>query len=564
MREAANMYGLVSLIDRSGGSPLEGRMIARMRLILASSALLIIFIDPAEPDRYVALTYTTLVLYTLYSAALYLFARYFEAIRRWAHWLDVGWFTALVALSSGTNSIFFFGFFFSILVASFRWGFASGLRVAVISAAIFTTVGLATGLKEPGFELNRFLLRPIYLLVLGYMIAYWGGSEISFRGRLALLKEISRLSNPRFGLGRTIGAAMERLRAFYDADACLLVLADQATAGYSLRRADRRDPEAAMRAGPIAAELARQLLAPPDGQAIVYCGGWRGWRRGAGYFAYDPATAKRSTEGRAMGEALATLLDAESFVSAPVRYRNEAVGRLYLIARRGFDQSDVDFLLQVFEHITPVVDNIRLVDRLASNAAEEERRRVARDLHDSVIQPYIGLQIGLKAICQKLDRGDADVSGDLKQLLELTESGIADLRQYVSGLRDASQQKDTLAAAVGRFAAKFSDATGIAVRVEAEADLRVHGRLAAELFRMVTEGLSNIRRHTQSTNAVIRLARREGRLVLKIENDNPETYAFQPFTPRSITERAEDLGGQARVEQDQGSGHTVVTVEIPL
>ena len=561
MYEAASMYSLVSLVDKSGGSSLESRMIAVIRLILASSALLIIFIDPSEPDRYVVLTYTILVLYTLYSAALYLFARYFEAIRRWVHWLDVGWFTGLIALSSGTNSLFFFGFPFAILMASFRWGFRPGLRVTIASALLFAIVGLATRADGTEFELNRFLLRPVYLLALGYMMAYWGGSEISFRRRLALLKEISRLSNPRFGLGRTIGAAMERLRAFYDADACLLVLADQARASYSLRRADRRDPEAAMRAEPIAAELAHQLLAPPNGQAIVYCGGWR---PGAAYFEYDTATAKRSTEGRARGETLATLLDAESFVTVPVSYRNEMIGRLYLIARRGFDQSDVDFLLQVFEHIVPVVDNIRLVDRLASNAAEEERLRVARDIHDSVIQPYIGLQIGLKAICQKLDRGGADVSGDLKQLLELTESGIADLRQYVSGLRDLGMRKDSLAAAIERFAAKFSDATGIAVRVEADADLHVHGRLAAELFQMVTEGLSNIRRHTQSTNAVIRLAQREGRLGLKIENDNTETYDFERFTPRSITERAEDLGGQARVELDQDSGHTVVTVEIPL
>lgn len=58
--------------------------------------------------------------------------------------------------------------------------------------------------------------------------------------------------------------------------------------------------------------------------------------------------------------------------------------------------------MQLIEHVLPVIDNIRLVDRLASAAAEEERRRIARDLHDRIVQPYIGLQLGLAAVRQRL------------------------------------------------------------------------------------------------------------------------------------------------------------------
>lgn len=248
-------------------------MIAAMRFLLALSGLLIIYIDPSEPDRYVALTYSTLVSYVVYSATLYILALrhslLLRSVRTIAHWVDVGWYTLLIALSSGTNSVFFFGFYFSILVASFRWGFASGLRVTLVSTVLFTTVGFKTA-PEPAFELNRFLLRPTFLLVLGYMVAHWGGFEIMLKRRLTLLKDVTALANPRFGVDRTISSIMAQLRAFYDADACLLVQSNKSTAVHQVRRVDRRDPEAAMHAEPIPEGLARILGALPPEQALVY------------------------------------------------------------------------------------------------------------------------------------------------------------------------------------------------------------------------------------------------------------------------------------------------------
>jgi len=62
-------------------------------------------------------------------------------------------------------------------------------------------------------------LRPVYLLVLRYMIAYWGESEIKHKQRLSFLREIIRLSNPRFGVSYTIGSMLQKLQAFYEADA---------------------------------------------------------------------------------------------------------------------------------------------------------------------------------------------------------------------------------------------------------------------------------------------------------------------------------------------------------
>src|SRR5262245_35794192 len=232
------------------------------------------------------------------------------------------------------------------------------------------------------------------------------------------------------------------------------------------------------------------------------------------------------------------MFDAESLISAPLNYRHETIGRVYLTARRRFDAQDAHFLLQVMEHVLPVIDNIRLVDHLASNAAEEERQRIARDIHDGLIQPYIGLQIGLTALRRKLEADDPEALAATEQLIEFTEEGIADLRRYVSGLKEAGARDGGLLPAAQRFAARFTEVTGIEARVEAESEIRITDRLAAEVFQMIAEGLSNVRRHTHSKRATIRMACRQDLFTLRVENDGEAGAVPIPFTPRSIIERA--------------------------
>jgi signal transduction histidine kinase len=361
---------------------------------------------------------------------------------------------------------------------------------------------------------------------------------------------------------------MERLRAFHDAESCVMIVTDPVTNQHLLRRADRRDPERAIAATSVPSETAQLLLALPLERAIIYHGApraWEWWRSSeANYDVFDVRKGRRVGGAQAVDESLVVLLDAESFISVPLHYPDRTIGRLYLIAarRHAFSPADVGFLLQVIAQTIPVIENIRLVDQLASSAAEEERRRLARDIHDNVIQPYIGFQIGLAAVSQKLHAGAGDITGDIAQLMAITEQGIGDLRGYVHRLPAAGNRENVLLAAVERFAATFTEATHIAVRVEGVCDLHINDRLAAEVFQMIVEGLSNIRRHTQATCARIGLARDSDYLIVRILNDGANDARPPCFSPRSISERAAALGGQARVEYIAGG--TQVTVRIPL
>jgi signal transduction histidine kinase len=151
----------------------------------------------------------------------------------------------------------------------------------------------------------------------------------------------------------------------------------------------------------------------------------------------------------------------------------------------------------------------------------------------------------------------------MDRLIEMTNMGIDDLRGYVSGLKQESHHAGSLLPAVRRFAARFREATGIDVRIEAEqGDIRVNDRLAAEVFQMTAEALSNIRRHTPARNALVSLNASNGALRLRIENDGAINGSTL-FTPRSISERAERLGGRLHVERLEPDRISIV-VEVPL
>jgi signal transduction histidine kinase len=314
--------------------------------------------------------------------------------------------------------------------------------------------------------------------------------------------------------------------------------------------------------------MAQLLLAPAPDQAIVYLGAhrpWEWWLPDANHYVCDIRKGRQMAVAGTVDESLITLVDAASFVSVPLHGSLSTIGRLYLTGarRRAFSPADVAFLLQVMEQIVPVIENIRLVDQLASSAAEEERRRLARDIHDNVIQPYIGFQIGLAAVSQKLHAGNGNITNDIAQLMAITDQAIGTLRGYIHQLPGSGERESVLLAAVRRFIGTFTEATHIAVRIEAAADLYINDRLAAEIFQMIVEGLSNIRRHTHAGFASIQLARQDDDLILRIVNDGADSAIPTHFIPRSIVERATALGGQVHIDHLAG-GATQVTVEIPL
>src|ERR1044072_1841447 len=322
----------------------------------------------------------------------------------------------------------------------------------------------------------------------------------------------------------------------------------------------------------IGHEAADQFLSPSLDFAVIY--------KKNGTIAhtrlFDVKSRVFSDTNSSDSEKLAGMLEAQKYLSVPVYYRHQAVGRLYIIdGPTRFDHADMDFMLQLMDHVTPVMENIRLIDNLASDAAEQERRRIAHDIHDSVIQPYLGLQFGLAALDQKLEAGKTAIRGNVQELLELTNHELAELRRVVWGLKATEERADILLPAIERYAERFSVVTGIKVGVAAYGKIKANDRLAAELFQIVAEGLSNVRSHAFCRDARVEISCQDSSLVLQIKNSRPRTGAnpdgeprdghdgVKSFRPHSIAERAASLGGDTQVFVDD-KDYTVVSVGIPL
>lgn len=531
-------------------------MISGMRLLLAVTALLTLFVNPGDMDVPGHLTWSVMALYVVHSAVLFLLAHFNQPFShgQLIYWLDVAWSFLIVLCTGGGDSYFFPFFFFAILTSSFQHGLALGARITLASSLLLAAGALTGG----PVNLPFLLLRVTFVMALGYMIAYWGGLGLLQKRRLALLHDVSQQSNPRFGVDHTLDSILEKMRRFFQADSCILIMHDGGDQWLLRTAAAGGTPRSTV----MGAAAVAPLMAFDAGQSLLFSPSLRA-RLGlaACLQGVDRDGAHWQALDRQVGAGLAELLDGSSFISVPLPLR-KGEGRIYLSAtRQRYARADARFLLQIVAQVFPMIENIELVDRLASGAAYRERQKIARDLHDTTIQPYIGLRHGLSAL-RNSATADNPLVGELDKLIDMSGQVIGDLRQMAQSLRTgAAPEEAELLLALRRQAAQIQKFFGIEIEIAVDGVLALSDRLAAEVFQIVNEGMSNIRKHTTARSGRITLASRDRLLTIVMENERQPGTAS--FTPVSITERAMALGGKVEVGSS-AAGVTTVSVAIPV
>jgi len=403
------------------------------------------------------------------------------------------------------------------------------------------------------------------LVVLILALAYLASSRTDLQRRLVLIEEIALPCNPCFGADRTIASIMEKLRTFYAADSCILIVCEEESTSYRLLRVDSNGWEKALRPETISEELERQLSGITSTLAVAYSRGWQGfWMPHGRYCEIKLIDDKaESPAEREAAHQIATIFEAESFLAVPVYRHDRVTGRLYLVSqrRRAFGKADARHVYQLLARALPVVQYIRRTEELVEEAAERERKIIACDVHDTVIQPYIGIQLVLAALKKKIQRGEPNVQNEFSSLERIIDGEIFRLRRYIAALSGTGVTSSRLMELVRGFAQNLSEASGIAIEVRNSAQMRINDKLAQEAFQMVAEGLSNVRRHSNASRAAVEVACDRDNLVIEIEDEGPEQER-RPFVPHSLMTRARAFGGDLRVQQTPRGSE--ITIKIPL
>lgn len=209
----------------------------------------------------------------------------------------------------------------------------------------------------------------------------------------------------------------------------------------------------------------------------------------------------------------------------------------------------------------------RILQRLFESQ-EEERSRVARDLHDGVGQHLTALLVGLRAI---EDAKDLEaVQARARDLREFGARAHAELRALTADLRPIALRDLGLAAAVERLCEDFERAHGlrVALRDEAARAVRLEPAVEDALYRIAQEALNNVARHAQASHVEIRLACEGGQVVLSVRDDgcgfDPHARARRDaFGLAGIRERVRMLRGTMSIRSERARG-TRLEVRVPV
>jgi signal transduction histidine kinase len=208
------------------------------------------------------------------------------------------------------------------------------------------------------------------------------------------------------------------------------------------------------------------------------------------------------------------------------------------------------------------------------SAQENERKRIARELHDETSQGLSVLIVSLETIAMELARGGCEASRSLQTARSVAQSVLEGVRRLISDLRPSLLDDLGLVPAIAWCAERRLEALGIEVGLQCELpeDVRLPSVVETALFRIAQEAISNIAQHSQASTVAIALRVAGGRAVLRIEDDGrgfePELAPAQAAAGRGLglqgmRERTHMLGGQFRLRTAPGQG-TSLRIDIPL
>ncbi len=201
---------------------------------------------------------------------------------------------------------------------------------------------------------------------------------------------------------------------------------------------------------------------------------------------------------------------------------------------------------------------------------EEDRKRVARDLHDQIGQILTAIKMDMTWMTRHLPETEGAVLARIEESIQLINDGVKAVRTICSGLRPGILDDLGLAAAIEWQASEFASRSGVLCQVSVPpVDLHLDGDRATATFRIFQECLTNVIRHAQAKSVRVDLCQEEESILLVVQDDgigfseSGFSNAFGSLGLLGMKERAQFCGGDMQISSSPGIG-TTVTVRVPL
>ncbi len=534
------------------------RLIAVARVVLVAVSLLALYVDPLEPRGNNHRLVVILIVYLVIAVGLALLGRWGGQYGAWriaTHVADVGVAALLLHLSSLSVSPFFSYFIFVLLAGTLRWDAAGAVWTAAGAFVLYVAIvwievyEYETFFTDPSAPLTRFVVQASFLVVAGVFLAYFGRLNERNRQRFANLAswppppapETRDRSPPLAPFLKHTAVVMKAPRIvvlWREADEPFVGVASWSAAGYREHR--ERDLVLYEAFDSIVADDLRDAPFAVGGATSTEC---------------LTADGRRIAATAAVHHAIASRFAISGVATARFN-ENVCRGRVFLLDRDDWGTDDLLLTEIVAARIGAEVEAEALRRQVEEIGAVRERARLARDLHDGVLQNLTAVRLRIAALEPGLGPDEREQLHGTAELLRKEQRRI---REFVEATRSpvtAVARRDyDVRAEAERIVGNARETWGCSVALKVEPpDAVVAPETGRAIGYVLTETLANAIKHGHASRIDIAIWRRPDRVAIRVRNDGaPIVGGLGTFDlprldaldlgPRSVRERIATLGG---------------------
>ncbi len=538
------------------------RVLGAARVALSFACLFAVVVGSSLPIEHPLVVRWVLAIYSVESLIVYRLANVFTGRGFVAplilHIADFAFATATTYFTGGPASPFFVMFLFFVLASAYRWRLR---ETAWSAAAALVSVAVQWWLVGgPTLDLDGFVL---HIAIAAMLLGFLAEEEKQQRFELAVSGDLLASIQAQAGFRAALRHVCKELLAMTGSHGIVIAAREVDTFRVVIWTATPRAGHTLL--------LTSSEVPEPGQDPYFFDAHGDAWsvvrRRGD-----TCALAAIDRDGKALRHTQCDMdskfwerhaADAAAVIS--VGFGGEWRGRVFILRRRRFTLAELRILHRILCQLVPAMHSQYLLRRLRSRAGAAERRRVARELHDSVIQSLLGLEFQTAALRHQLGGRDAQVDAQLQRMQHVLAEEARSVRDVMHQIRPLELGARQLVPAIAEIVDRFGRDTGIEADFQSSAPtVHLAPQVARELVRALQEALTNVRKHAAARQVRVRFSEDRDRWRLTIANDG-RPFPFsgcldlheldaRRLGPRVIKERVREMGATLAIESSVDRG----------